>query len=105
MNVNILYIKCNHIIYLNYILLFFNFNYIDILKLNNKIYGFRLLNIEPSKRLKTIMYNYHVFNKTLEDVSFEKLGKSRTDDLETEVPYEIYIETIDDKSLNLKVIY
>lgn len=64
-----------------------------------------MLNIEPSKRLETIMYNYHVFNKTLEDVSFEKLDKLSHDDIETEVPYEIYIETVDDKSLNLKVMY
>lgn len=63
------------------------------------------MNIEPRKRLETILYNYRVFSKTLEDKSFEKLDKLSNFDLQTEVPYEIYIEAaVDDKSLNLKVI-
>jgi len=45
-----------------------------------------------------------VFNKTLEDdVSFEKLDKLSNEDIKTEVPFEIYIEAVDDKSLKLKV--
>jgi len=45
-----------------------------------------------------------VFNKTLEDdVSFEKLDKLSNDDIKAEVPYEIYIEAVDDESLKLKV--
>lgn len=60
--------------------------------------------IEPKKRLETLLYNYSVFNKTLEDdVSFEKLDKLSNEDIKTEVPFEIYIEAVDDKSLKLKV--
>jgi len=45
-----------------------------------------------------------VFNKTLEDdVSFEKLDKLSNGDIQIEVPYEIYIEAVDDESLKLKV--
>jgi len=62
------------------------------------------LNIEPRKRLEAIIYNYRVFNKTLEDdVLFEKLDKISYDDIKTEIPYEIYIEAVDDESLKLKV--
>lgn len=70
------------------------------------MYDFRLLNIEPRKRLEAIMYNYSVFNKTLEnDVSFKKLDKLSNCDIKTEVPYEIYIEAVDDESLKMKVGY
>ncbi|XP_025190267.1 uncharacterized protein LOC112590887 [Melanaphis sacchari] len=75
----------------------------DIIDRLTGIEFFRLLNIEPKKRLEMIMYNYRVFNKTLEDVSFEQLDKLSNDDIVTEVPYEIFIETVDDESLNLKL--
>ncbi|XP_026811206.1 adenylate kinase 7-like [Rhopalosiphum maidis] len=75
----------------------------DIIDRLTGVEFFRLLNIEPSKRLETIMYNYYVLNKTLEDVSFEKLDKLSNEEIETEVPYEIYIEKVEDKSLNFKL--
>jgi len=47
-----------------------------------------------------------VFNKTLEDdVSFKKLDKLSNDDIKAEVPFEIYIEEVDDESMKLKVGY
>ncbi|XP_029347667.1 uncharacterized protein LOC115034507 [Acyrthosiphon pisum] len=76
----------------------------DIIDRLTGIEFFRLLNIEPKKRLEAIIYNYRVFNKTLEDdESFEKLDKLSNDNIQTEVPYEIYIEAVDDESLKLKV--
>ncbi|KAL4098767.1 hypothetical protein QTP88_023306 [Uroleucon formosanum] len=75
----------------------------DIIDRLTGIEFLRLLNIEPRKRLEAIMYNYSVFNKTLEnDVSFKKLDKLSNCDIKTEVPYEIYIEAVDDESLKMK---
>lgn len=89
-----------------YKIIFYYCYHIGFLNLTNKIFCFRLLCIEPKKRLETLIYNYNVFNKTLEDdVSFEKLDKLSNEDIKTEVPFEIYIEGVDDESLKLKVGY
>lgn len=60
------------------------------------------MNIEPAKRLETLMCHYNVFNKILDDIPFEKLGIYNTD-IKTEVPYEIYIESDENLSLDIKV--
>lgn len=51
------------------------------------------MNIEPGKRLDILIYYYHVFNKILDDIPFEKLEKLSNTDLKIEVPYQIYIES------------
>lgn len=60
---------------------------------NYKIHinGFRLLNVEPEKRLETIMHHYQVFNKTLNELPFDKLAKLSYGK-QKEVPYEIHTE-------------
>lgn len=44
-----------------------------------------------------LMYQYHAFNKALEDLTFDKLCKLNHTSLLAEVPYEIYTEPLDDK--------
>lgn len=49
------------------------------------------MNVKPDKRLEMLMHHYHVFNKILENISFEKLSKISLD-IKTDISYDIYIE-------------
>lgn len=59
---------------------------------------FRLLQIEPEKRLETLMYQFSLYNKTLKGMPFNKLD-SLNNGLNTKVPYEIFIELSDNVSM------
>lgn len=84
-----------------YILRYMFYIYFYFQEINNK-HSFRLLNIELEKRIGTLMYQYHMFNNNLDNIPFEQLDKLSNTDIKTEVPYKIYIESSEHKSLNFK---
>lgn len=61
------------------------------------------MKIKPEKRLEILMYNYHVFNKILDDIPYEKLDKFNNTDIKTEVPFKIYAESSEYVPLNFQV--
>lgn len=68
-------------------------------------YGYRLLQIEPEKRLETLTHQYNTFIKTLEGVTtFDTLCKLNVDDVQTGFPYEMYIEKLEDVASGVEVI-
>lgn len=67
-------------------------------------YGYRLLQIEPEKRIETLTYQYNTFIKTLEGVTFDRLCKLNVDDVQAGFPYEVYVEMLDDVASGVEVI-
>lgn len=64
-------------------------------------YVYRLLQIEPEKRLETLTYQYNTFIKPLECVTVDTL---HVDDVQAGFPYEVYIETLDNVASDVEVI-
>lgn len=62
------------------------------------------MDIEPEKRIETIMHQYRVYNKVLDGVPFDKLDKISNDIQTNTVPYEIYTEADENLSMDIKVI-
>lgn len=67
-------------------------------------YVYRLLQIEPEKRLETLIYQYNTFIKPLEGVTVDTLCKLNVDDVQAGFPYEVYVETLDDVASDVEVI-
>lgn len=93
------FFRCRLIVYIVYIL-----SYTCAL-IEEGTTCFRLLQIEPEKRMETLMYQHRAFGKALEDLAPSKLCKLNVDSrrLHANVPYEIYTEASDDKVIDLKM--
>ncbi|VVC36925.1 P-loop containing nucleoside triphosphate hydrolase [Cinara cedri] len=63
----------------------------------------RLLDIEPDKRLKTIMHHYNIYNTTFDSIPVDKLDKL-SNNIKKNVPYEIVTEKAVNESQNHQLI-